>query len=663
MRFSTVVAVSAAALASSAAALPTPAPQGSGAATPSTSSTQSKPATPAPATAHKPVGKLTQQPKKLSDSERGQVDISTARTDYAKAQKEFKQAQDDLAAARKMRTQAMGELGLGKMDAGLGSTSGHRHRTHKTAAKPLSPTTSAQRTSQPAQLTAEKGSVNVDSSLKTRDLDVEDLLDSLAARDLFDGDDELFVRTPGSHSTPVHTTSSKSTTSKTAQTPKKPTGEQRGRADLTTARNDYTKSQKEFKQAQSDLAASRKMEKQGLSEYGLGGLKQRDLDIEDVLESLAARGFFDEDDELFVRTPGSHSTPVHTTSSKSTTSKTAQTPKKPTSEQRGRADLTTARNDYTKSQKEFKHAQSDLAASRKMEKQGLSEYGLGGLKQRDLDVEDILESLAARGFFDEEDDLFVRTPGSSTPVRSTSSKSTTSKTAQTPKKPTSEQRGRADLTTARNDYTKSQKEFKQAQSDLAASRKMEKQGLSEYGLGGLKQRDLDVEDILESLAARGFFDEEDDLFVRTPGSSTPIRSTSSKSTTSKTAQTPKKPTAEQRGRADLTTARNDYTKPSGALASAQAFTRLITFILQVDGAKRLSGRPQDQALLYLWSLDSSPLRRRFAFGGWWGSPCGVIFLYLPYFRYYVALTVWSNHDSLHSLGAVEHVTEEDVDQT
>ncbi|KAJ6546887.1 hypothetical protein B0H19DRAFT_1162883 [Mycena capillaripes] len=32
-----------------------------------------------------------------------------------------------------------------------------------------------------------------------------------------------------------------------------------------------------------------------------------------------------------------------------------------------------------------------------------------------------------------------------------------------------------------------------------------------------------------------------------------------------------------------------------ALASAQTFTRLVTFVLQVDGAKRLSGCSQEQA--------------------------------------------------------------------
>ena len=551
--------------------LPTPAPQGSGAVTPSTSSTQNKPATPAPATAHKPAGKLAQQPKKLTDAERGQLDLSTARTDYAKAQKEFKQAEDDLAAARKMRNQAMGELGLGNMDAGFRSPSGHRRRTHKAAAKPLSPTNPAQRTSQPAQPTGEKGSVNPDAGLKNG--------------------------TPGV----------RPTTKKTVQTPKKLTSEERGRADLSTARTDYTKAQKEFKQAQSDLDAARKMEKQAMGEFGLGNinnpLSRRDLDVEDILESLAARGFFDQDDELFGRAPGSTPAPAPVRSTTRTptknatpgvrpTKKTIQTPKKLTSEERGRADLSTARTDYTKAQKEFKQARSDLDAARKMEKQAMGEFGLGNinnpLSRRDLDVEDILESLAARGFFDEADELFGRAPGSTpapAPVRSTTRtptknatpgvRPTTKKTVQTPKKLTSEERGRADLSTARTDYTKAQKEFKQAQSDLDAARKMEKQAMGEFGLGNinnpLSRRDLDVEDILESLAARGFFDEDDELFGRAPGSTpAPFRSTTRTPAKSTTGKTPKKLTSEQRGRADLSTARNDYTKSQKEFKQAQS---------------------------------------------------------------------------------------------
>ena len=46
-----------------------------------------------------------------------------------------------------------------------------------------------------------------------------------------------------------------------------------------------------------------------MKELGPGGIDdgfkttRRDLDVEDLLDSLAARGFFDEDDELFARTP------------------------------------------------------------------------------------------------------------------------------------------------------------------------------------------------------------------------------------------------------------------------------------------------------------------------------------------------------------------------
>jgi hypothetical protein len=86
-------------------------------------------------------------------------------------------------------------------------------------------------------------------------------------------------------------------------------------------------------------------------------------------------------------------------------------------------------------------------------------------------------------------------------------------------------------------------------------------------------------------------------------------------------------------------------QPTGALASAQTFTRLVTFILQVDGAKRLSGCPREQALLFLFSLGSSPFRRRFGSGDLLGQ---LVRRHIPVpavFSYYVALTVWSNHDA------------------
>jgi len=383
------------------------------------------------------------------------------------------------------------------------------------------------------------------------------------------------------------------------QLSKKLTGAERGRFEMDAAGRDYRHAMEEYKKAQADLAAARKMEKQAMSDYGLGdidkGFTRRDLDIEDILDSLAARGFFDEDHELFGRTPGSTTTPTvpvrqATTPTKpanlavnavnppaggkpgKTTStrahptptstllakqRTGQPHRQLTAAERGQQDMTLARTDYSAAQKEYKKAQADLAAARKMEKQAMSDYGLGnidkGFTRRDLDIEDILDSLAARGFFDEDHELFGRTPGSTTtptvPVRQATtptkpanlavnavnppasgkpSKTTSTRahptptstllakqrTGQHPKQLTAAERGQHDMTLARTDYTAAQKEYKKAQADLAAARKMEKQAMSDYGLGnidkGFTRRDLHNVEALMEIIARGYYGADDE---------------------------------------------------------------------------------------------------------------------------------------------------------
>ena len=148
------------------------------------------------------------------------------------------------------------------------------------------------------------------------------------------------------------------------------------------------------------------------------------MDVEDILDSLATRGFFDKD-ELFGRGPGNGPSSGYTgprlptppppapsafrkiikkvaSGVTSTIRRVRGTAREPTGTRREQQDLA-ARTDNTKARNAFNVAEGDLSTSHKMKQEGLSAYGLGntgaGLKARDLDnVEELME-IIARGYY------------------------------------------------------------------------------------------------------------------------------------------------------------------------------------------------------------------------------------------------------------------------
>jgi len=288
MRFSTVAALSAAALASSASAYPVSVADYDLAAryddeldlrslsydgdelfarapTAGTPTTQpSTHATSAPgANNHKTTTSNGKHGMQKADQ-----DLATSRTDYQKYQKELKLAQADLAGARKFKATALNDA-----------------------------------------------CINFRST--------EDFLESLLARDFFDADDALFARAPSqttSSTTPSPSPNTNAGTAKPAA-PKansnpntsKPKGKrpltymEKASTDLSTSRTDYQKAEKEFAIAQADLANARKFRTQAMDDMGLQNLgkglgagappsagkapvpqqQKRDLDVDEIMEIIA----------------------------------------------------------------------------------------------------------------------------------------------------------------------------------------------------------------------------------------------------------------------------------------------------------------------------------------------------------------------------------------
>ena len=266
---------------------------------------------------------------------------------------------------------------------------------------------------------------------------------------------------------------------KTSQLAQKLTGAQRGQQDLSTARTDYISAQKEVKQAQSNLAASHKMERQGLGDYWLGdpdtGLKARDMDVEDILDSLATRGFFDKD-ELFGRGPGSGPSSGYT-------GPRLPTPPPP-APSAFRTIIKKVASGVTSTIRRVRGGDPTIHRRTKpLSHDGNTQNPGHG---------------SSHAVYNDNGDLLL--PGATSVQQNQQGRRNVG--------PTGTRREQQDLA-ARTDNTKARNAFNVAEGDLSTSHKMKQGGLSAYGPGntgaGLKARDLDnVEELME-IIARGYY--------------------------------------------------------------------------------------------------------------------------------------------------------------